>query len=236
MSQITSILPLIDKSSWRWNVQSEINTEIGAGSSDRLYDAESVGWFYWGLITVRGSGGPDSEINIDSGRLKVDSTIAEFYESGVTGRGAGAPSINRYDTTNDIYGVLYEPRPPIYFNEGFTINVESPSDKSIAVNSDMLELEVIDQDKFISSLRSVLIPNVDIENKLDTISQQLQRTNNLLSTQIGQLSEDGLQEITQGERTEDTSPPIDAIDSVTEELEDSGQPNTRDEDLSTLGK
>lgn len=247
MPAIDALLPLIDDSdSWRWNTQSETNSVVGAGSNKTVYESSTdIGWFYWGLITIRGEKGPNTTIDITSGRLSVDSTIAEFYANGVTARGAGAPSINRYDTQDDIYGVLYEPRPPLAFTQDLTITVEGAANDDVTVTSDMLELEILDEKSFKDELRETVFAGVnenleEIVSTFDTMSAQIAQTNNLLGSLIRQ---DQVTEITQGGTVGDED-----AESIAEEvgsiIDTSDQPTgstangekDRDGDLTTLGE
>lgn len=203
MPAIDALLPLLDDTdSWRWNTQSETKTAIGAGDSLKVYESSTdVGWFYWGLVTIGGEAGPSTTIDITSGRLSVDSTIAEFYQNGITARGPGAPSINRYDTQEDIYGVLYEPRPPLSFVQELNITVEGAPNDDVVVTSDMLELEIIDEESFKQSLRNTVLTDVsenleDMASTFQTISSQIAQTNNLLGSL---LRGDQVTDITQGE-------------------------------------
>lgn len=248
MPTIDALLPLIDDSdSWRWNTQSETNSVVGAGSNKTVYESSTdIGWFYWGLITIRGEKGPNATINIASGRLNVDSTIAEFYANGVTARGAGAPSINRYDTQDDIYGVLYEPRPPLAFTQDLTITVEGAANDDVKVTSDMLELEILDEQAFRESLRNTVFKGVnenlgEMASTFQTISTQIAQTNNLLGSLLQQ---DQITEITQGETVgeQDTEGFAEEVGSIldTEAVNGSQGSQTngkdRDEDLTTLGE
>lgn len=249
MAFIDSLLPLIDSESWEWNTQSESNSNLGAGESIKLYDSTSnIGWFYWGLVTIDGNKAPNTTIDITSGRLNVDSTIEEFYNNGVTDRGPGAPSLNRYDTSEDTYGVLYEPRPPLAFTDQLTITLEGSEDSSVLVTSDMLELEVLDEQRFRESLEKALFRNVNqnltnIDERLATMSAQIAQTNNLLGSL---LQDDTITEITQGETVGkedlDEGEVAQRVGSIIGQQGASGrgsregQGKDRDEDLTTLGE
>lgn len=249
MTYIDSLLPLLDSESWRWNTQSESNTTLGAEGNVRLYESSSgVGWFYWGLVTIDGNAGPDTTIDITNGRLSVNSTIEEFYENGVTDRGPGAPSLNRYDTQDNTFGVLYEPRPPLAFNDQLTITLEGAENDSVLVTSDMLELEILDEQRFVGSLREVLFSSVnqnltDVNNNLATMSRQIAQTNNLLSSL---LQGDTITEIAQGETVGeedlDEGEVAQRVGSILGQQGTAGrgsregQGEDRDEDLTTLGK
>lgn len=243
MPAIDWLLPLVDKDTWRWRTQSEVNTQIGAGGSLKVYNSsKEFGWFYWGLITIDGNKGPDVTVNISSDRLSVDQTIAEFYDNGITDRGPGAPSLNRYDTNENIFGVLYEPRPPLSFTDGLTVNLEGSPDDSVRVTSDMLELEVIDMRGFKKSLREVLFSSVnqsiaDVDDRLATVSAQIAQTNSLLTSLV---QGDNVVERVEDEPV-DEEEVAERVGSLlgqgTEDEDDTeDQKVDRDEDLTTLGK
>jgi len=247
MPAIDALLPILDgQDSWRWNTQSETNTNVGADDNLKVYESNAnTGWFYWGLVTISGEAGPSTTIDITSGRLSVDSTIAEFYQNGITARGPGAPSINRYDTQDDIYGVLYEPRPPLSFVQELNITVEGAPNDDVFVTSDMLELEILNEQSFKESLRNTVFTGVNenldsMASTFQTISTQIAQTNNLLGSLLQQ---DQITEITQGETVgeQDAEGFAEEVGSILDtEAVNGGQPSQggnsdRDEDLTTLG-
>lgn len=167
------ILPLLDRDTWKWETLKMKHETINAGSSVDVFKTENTpGWFIWGYSKIIGDGGEDAVITLVNDQFRIQSSIQEFYDLGIVGRGTGAPSVTRYDPESGVFNILWEPSPPIVFQEEASLSIQAPPEQDVLTDSAVLNLQVVDKEKFIESYQDVSYGK--LMDKMDKLIEQQQ--------------------------------------------------------------
>jgi len=87
---------------------------------------------------------------------KTDLTPEELYNTGSTFWTPAAVFLQRYDTSNNVYVVVYTPRPWLSFYTA-KLTVQAPADSDVTVlGAHALLIIIVDEDEFKKSLHEVL--------------------------------------------------------------------------------
>lgn len=179
MSNIHSILPLLDRDTWRWD-KAEISTQtVNPSITKRLFgDPGYPGYLFSGLVVMSGSGAEETVIKLAVDDYEFESSVKRAYEIGATVVGPKAPAVIRYNTTDDLYVILYEPNPPLAYIENIDISVTAPQGKDIVLEASGLKLDILDIDRFSRSYQDVV--SGEVINRLQAVGEQMKQLNNNL--------------------------------------------------------
>jgi hypothetical protein len=180
MSNIHSILPLLDNDSWRWN-RSEITRErVQPGNREPLFERPRYpGFVYFASVAVRGENADEARIEFDFDRFETDRSIKQIFQVGLTGPSGISPSITRYDADDGFFAVRVSPSVPIGYNDSASISVRAPSNETVLTEAIGLNLEILDMPSFMQSYqratRGQVIDNVkNLTDKIDTLNKNIE--------------------------------------------------------------
>lgn len=191
MSNIHSILPLLDKDSWQWNKDQFIDETVPAGRSKDLFRVANVpGFLYKGLVVIQGEGGELSEIEIRIDNFDYTTTVKQAYAAGSTEMSAASPGVIRYDTSENLFAVSYEPTIPLAYSGSGRITITAPPNRDIVINSDALRLDILDRSSFSQSYQeatmSQLLDNIGLlEDEIRRTNENLERLIDRLDDRVG---------------------------------------------------
>lgn len=177
MSNIHSILPLLDTNSWRWN-KSEISRErIQPGNREPLFDRPKYpGFVYFASVAVQGEGAEQTNIEFDFDRFQTDRSIEELFRVGLTGSAGISPAVRRFDVDDGLFAIRIAPNVPVGYTDAAAISVRAPSDTEIVSEALGLNLEILDMDSFMSSYQRATAGQMI--DKMDEFTDKLDRLNN----------------------------------------------------------
>jgi len=190
MSNIHSILPLLSDDSWSWDKEEVVDEQLQAGRSKDIFANPNIpGFLYYGLVTVRGSGGEKCEVDIGVDTFNYRSTIEEAYALGAVEASAVTPAIARYDSDNDVYTLLYQPSPPLAYVDSLNISVDAPSEQSVRLDSIALKLDILDIDSFRRSYQ--MATSGELLQGIEDLRDEFVRTNNSIQRMIEEIQDVG---------------------------------------------
>jgi len=176
MSNIHSILPLLDEDSWRWQKPEIDRTVVGPGNQEPLIEQpDYAGFIYFAALGVQGEGSEQSEIQFDFDQFKSARSYEDLFRIGLTENTGISPSITRYDTTNDRYAARISPNIPVAYTDNARLMVRAPQNKEITIDAIGLSLEILDADLLARSYQRVTAGEV-IEN-FQSMTDQLSKLN-----------------------------------------------------------
>lgn len=188
MSNIHSILPLLENDSWRWDKPELSQESIAAGNSESLFEDPSYpGFVYFASLGVRGENAENAELQFDFDRFETNRSYRDLFRVGLTGSGGISPSITRYDTDDDVYAARISPNIPIGYLDNAKIQVRAPSDNSITVDGIGLNLNILDQERFSRSYQRATAG--EVIDRFSQITQQLGRMNANMEAMLEQLGD-----------------------------------------------
>lgn len=180
MSNIHSILPLIDRSSWQWN-KSEITEEsVKPGNREPLFDSPSYpGFVYFASISVQGENAEETVIEINFDKFQSDRTVKELFQAGLTGNAGISPAVRRFDVDDGLFAIRIAPNVPVAYNDAASVSVRAPSTGEIRSDAVGLNLEILDMDTFMGSYqratRGQVIDNIgNLTDKIDRLNSNLE--------------------------------------------------------------
>lgn len=223
MSNIHSILPLLDDNSWRWDRNTITRDTVRPGSSrDLINSPKYPGFIYFGVITVVGQKGPDSQVEVEFDNANTKRSLGRLYNAGLSGTEGISPGISRYDTENDIYVTRLSPTPPISYLDNAKISLHAPQDESVRVNAFGIKVDILDVDLFMESYENVVSGQAiqkisSLEDKLTKMNANLRAIGETLDAQLNAPDRgDGDEDIEYGDsfrgRLESLSSDIDELD------------------------
>lgn len=176
MSNLHSILPLIDSESWRWDREIINQQQLrSAERVDLLSEPKYPGFIYFGTISIRGAEGNKTQIGIEFDQAETDRSIGRLFGSGATGSNGIGPSVTRFDTENDIYVTELTPTPPIAYLDNARISIRAPDSDGIEVDAFGIKLDILDIDMFATSYEQVT--NGELINKMSKVDKRLEELN-----------------------------------------------------------
>jgi len=208
MSNIHSILPLLDDDSWRWQ-KPEIDREsIGPGNQEALFqDPRYTGFVYFASLGVQGEDSELAQIQFDFDKFESSRSFEDLFRVGLTESTGISPSITRYDTGNDRYAARISPQIPIAYTDNASLTVRAPSNTGITIDAVGLNLEILDGDLFAESYQRATAGQI-IEN-FQSMTDQLSRLNQNMESFMEQFSDfqspQNREEQNNGNQNEDTS-------------------------------
>jgi len=187
MSNIHSILPLLEDDSWRWD-KPEINQKtLSPGNSEPLFeDPTYPGFVYFATLGVRGENAENAEIQFDFDRFETNRSYRDLFRVGLTDTGGVSPSITRYDTDDDVYAAKISPNIPVAYLDNASLEVRAPETDSVIVDGVGLNLNIIDMERFMLSFQQATRGQV-IEG-FGQVVERLDRLNNNMEMMIQELS------------------------------------------------
>ena len=176
MSNIHSILPLIETDSWRWD-RTLINQKTlkPTERKDLISSPKYPGFIYFGTISVSGEGGEQAAIELKFDNAETKRTLGRLFSSGVQGSAGIAPGVTRYDTDNDIYVAELSPTPPISYLDNAEISVRAPDQHEVTVDAFGIKLDILDADLFARSYERVI--SGELIEKMNNVDKRMQELN-----------------------------------------------------------
>lgn len=179
MSNIHTILPLLDRDTWRWDKAEITSQTVRPSITKRLFgDPGYPGYLFSGLVVVSGSGAEETVVKLSIDNYEFESSIKRAYEIGATIVGPKAPAVVRYNTTDDLYALLYEPNPPLAYIENIDISITAPENEDIVLESSGLKLDILDLDRFSRSYQDAV--SGEVINRLQAVGEQMEQLNDNL--------------------------------------------------------
>jgi hypothetical protein len=208
MSNIHSILPLLEDDSWRWD-KPEINQKtLAPGNSEPLFqDPTYPGFVYFATLGVRGNNAENAEIQFDFDRFETNRSYKDLFRVGLTGSGGISPSITRYDTDDDVYAARIAPNIPISYLDNASLEVRAPNTDEIVVDGLGLNLNVVDMERFMFSFQRAT--RGEVIDGFDRMIERLDRLNSNMEIMMQQLSDI---ELDRPEMSERNSPDRDNLE------------------------
>lgn len=194
MSNIHSILPLLDDSSWRWDKQLLTEQRIRPGSDKDLFSNPTYpGFVYFGSISVSGESGPSASIEVGFDKANVERSIGRLYQSGISGGSGIAPGISRFDTENDVYVAELSPNIPISYLDNANISIHAPQDDSVLVDAFGIKLDILDLELFSQSFQRVTSGEIidrmqEVRDRTEEVGEKLDDLNANIEA-LGELME-----------------------------------------------
>jgi len=134
-------LPLLK--GYKYQIKEDSDIVISANSMKTIYRQEDLkGWI---LFLKLKSNSPSLILIIETDKQRFEESISQLNTEGLTIYNPYVPYVTTYDTTNDVYHVLYTPDRGRSFKQKNIVTLANETNSNITVSYEYVVVEVINE-------------------------------------------------------------------------------------------